>query len=108
MATVSPQPELEGLRLGRKCLKNEILQQIFQEKEQLIRKKKTKCKKIEKNVLRKSEVKLKKEVKPSVVHENPFLEMPTGEAGAKSLDSMGKPVRPNIMLHPFLLLALYS
>lgn len=50
---------------------------------------------------------LKKEVKPSVVHESPFLEMPTGEAGVKSLDSMGKPVRPNIMLHPFLL-TLYS
>lgn len=105
MANVSPQPGLEGLRLGRKCLKNEIQQQIFQEKEQLIRKK-TKCKK-RKNVLRKSEMKLKKEVKLSVVHESPFLEMPTGEAGAKSLDSMGKPVRPNIMLHPFLL-ALYS
>lgn len=52
-------------------------------------------------------MKLKKEVKPSVVHESPFLEMPTGEAGAKSLDSMGKPVRQNIMLHPFLL-TLYS
>lgn len=37
-------------------------------------------------------MKLKTEVKPSVVHESPFLEMPTGEAGAYETKHHAPPV----------------